>query len=476
MAKYLTFAILSVFTALGTTTGHYPGSLATDPAGYDARDIYHRDVLIVGGGSSGVYSAIRLRDHGKTVMVVEKQGRLGGHAEAWVDPGSGTAVNIGVEAFANIDVVKDYFSRFDLSLTPPTGAAPTMTFVDFATGKVAAGFAEPDASAFMTALDTYVSHLKEFPALQDSFNMTYPVHPDLLLSLGDFAAKYGVGDMIPQLFHYNQGSVPLLNVSMLYHFKYLNEDETTSLKQGFLSVDQYSVTELYNRAAESLSPDVLFQSIVVEMDRSSPDEVRVAIQTLAGPKLVIVKKLLSTIPPLLENLSGYDLSDEERGLFGEFFANGYYTGILNNTGLDPSLTYVNHDSSRPYGLPELPGIYAMFSRPLPGDRFITNVYYGSPGVLSDDEAKADIVASLQRYQKENGLQVAQPEWLAFSNHAPFNLMVSNDKIAEGFYDELFALQGCRNTFYHGAAWHTQDSSALWKFTEYYVLPIMLVSL
>ncbi|KAK7968653.1 beta-cyclopiazonate dehydrogenase [Apiospora saccharicola] len=118
----------------------------------------------------------------------------------------------------------------------------------------------------------------------------------------------------------------------------------------------------------------------------------------------------------------------------------------------------------------------MFSRPLPGGRLITNVYYGSPGVLSDDEVKADIVGGLQRYQEENGLPVAQPEWLAFSSHAPFNLMVSNDKVADGFYEELFALQGCRNTFYNGAAWHTQDSSALWKFTEYYILPIMLAAL
>jgi len=40
----------------------------------------HRDVCILGGGSSGTYAAIRLsQDLGKSVVVIEKAGRLGGH-------------------------------------------------------------------------------------------------------------------------------------------------------------------------------------------------------------------------------------------------------------------------------------------------------------------------------------------------------------------------------------------------------------
>lgn len=479
MAKYLNlFAILSAAAVLGSATAPNSPSSVTDPAAYNPRDVYHRDVVIMGGGSSGVYSSMRLRDHGKSVLVIEKRDTLGGHAEAWVDPVSGTPIDIGVQAFAN-DVAKDYFARFGLVLKKPgAGAAvPTNKYVDFATGKVA-DFAEPRSTAFLAAVDKYLAHLHEFQALQDSFNMSYPVHPDLLLPFGEFVAKYDLGDLVPRVFQYNQGAVPLLNISMLYHFKYMNEDESNSFKQGFLSLDQNTVTELYRRAAEELGPDVLLESTVVAMDRSVSDEVRVAVQTPAGPKVVIAKKLLTTIPPLLSNLVSYDLSTKERRLFGEFFANGYYVGVLHNTGLDPSVTYVNHGGpGRPYGVPELPGIHTLYSIPLPGDRLVANVYYGSPDAsLSDDEVKASIVADLQRYQRENGLPVTQPEWLKFSNHSPFNLMVPNGKIADGFYEELFSLQGCRNTFYNGAAWHTQDSSALWRFTEYYVLPIMLASL
>ncbi|KAK7941616.1 FAD dependent oxidoreductase [Apiospora aurea] len=395
MLKYLSLAVLSTLITLGTATRSIPRCGATDPADYDSRDVYHRDVVIIGGGSSGVYSAMRLRDHGKTVMIIEKQDKLGGHAEAWTDPPSGTPVNIGGVVFA----------------TPPR------TFVDCTTGTVV-DFTEPDAAAFAVALDKYSSHLSEFPALQDSFNMTYPVHPDLLLSFGEFVAKYGLGDLVPQVFRYNQGAAPLLDISMVYLFKYLNSGEISSLKQGFLSVNCHSVTELYRRAADGLAHDVLFDSTVVGMDRSLPEEVRVAVQTPAGLKLVIAKKLLSTIPPVLANLVGYDISAEERTLFSQFFANGYYTGVLNNTGLDPGAALVNHAPGRPHGIPDLPGIYAMHSTPLPGDRFLTNVFYGSPAVLPDDEVKADIVKAIHRYQMENGLPVTRPDWLTFSSHSP----------------------------------------------------------
>ncbi|KAJ9419690.1 hypothetical protein FOXG_19613 [Fusarium oxysporum f. sp. lycopersici 4287] len=40
------------------------------------------DVCIIGGGATGAYAAVRLReDYGKEVVVVEKQNRLGGHVQ-----------------------------------------------------------------------------------------------------------------------------------------------------------------------------------------------------------------------------------------------------------------------------------------------------------------------------------------------------------------------------------------------------------
>ncbi|KAI1749880.1 FAD/NAD(P)-binding domain-containing protein [Xylaria castorea] len=463
-------SIIVYFIAISSIPALYCNALfvSTDRASYDLDDVIERDVVVIGGGSSGTYSSIRLKDYNKTIVVVEKKATLGGHAEAWVEPSTGTPIDIGTIVFAHLDTVTNYFARFNLSLITVESAA-LGKYVDFSTGEVT-NYNPPSQEAFRVALSDYLDQLKKYPALQDGFNMSYPVAPDLLLSFGDFAKKYQLDDLVPQVFLFNQGAVPILDVSMLYTFKYLNSDEVSSLEQGFLTTEHHSTTELYQKAAEYLGSDVLFNSTVIGMDRSCPKEVRVAVQTGSGRKLIIAKSILSTIPPVLENLGGYDLSAEEVSLFGQFFANGYYTGVLNNTGLDEPL--IATGPGRRYDLPVLPGIYTATPIVI-GEGGMTQIYYGSPTVLPDEQVQADIVATIRRYQDRNGLPVTEPNWLKFSSHSPFNLMVSNDAIADGFYKKLFSLQGQRNTFYNGAAWQTQDSSVIWKFTDDYVIPKIL---
>ncbi|KAK6079403.1 Beta-cyclopiazonate dehydrogenase 3 [Seiridium cupressi] len=229
---------------------------------------------------------------------------------------------------------------------------------------------------------------------------------------------------------------------------------------------------MYRKAAEYLGSDVLLNSTVLAMDRSRPKEARVAVQTTSGPKLLIAKSILSTIPPVVENMDGYDLSEGEKSLFRGFFANGYYTGVLNNTGLNKAL--IATAPGQPYGVPVLPGIHSAY--PIPVGEGILQVFYGSPTILPDEDVQADVIASVRRYHHENELPLTESNWLKFPSHSPLNLMVSNSAIADGFYEKLLSLQGRRNTFYNGATWHAQDSSVLWKFTDDYIIPILLKSL
>ena len=53
----------------------------------------------------------------------------------------------------------------------------------------------------------------------------------------------------------------------------------------------------------------------------------------------------------------------------------------------------------------------------------------------------------------------------FSNHQPFDMMVDPADIALGFDRSLQTLQGRHGTFYTGAAFQTNDSSRIWRFTE-----------
>lgn len=38
-----------------------------------------KDVVVIGGGASGTVAALKLKDANKTVAIIEKKGRLGGH-------------------------------------------------------------------------------------------------------------------------------------------------------------------------------------------------------------------------------------------------------------------------------------------------------------------------------------------------------------------------------------------------------------
>ena len=466
--------VLGVF-ALAISPVCYGAAVApsTDPASYDERDIIKRDVLVIGAGSTGIYSSVRLKDHHKSFLIVEKKPTIGGHAEDYIDQ-SGVALDLGVATFAHTETVRAYFDRFNLSLIPFQEPG-VQRYVDFSTGKVT-NFPAPDVAKLQNALATYLGQQSKYPELQGSFNMSYPVAPDLLLPFGDFVAKYGLEDLVPRVFAVIQGAVPLLDISTLYVFKYLSAEAVNSQIKGFLTTEHHHTMELYQKAAAFLGwENILLNSTVTAMDRSCPEEVRVAICTPTGPKLVIAKKLLSTVPPLPEKLAGYDLSADESHLFGQFYVNGYYAALLRNTGINNVNTSIlNLEPGQRFNVPKLPGIYAAIPLPIGGG--LLHVYYGSPKLIPDEKVKADIVAIIQRYQKANGLPVTTPEFAKYVNHAPFNFMVSKEAIKDGFYKKLYALNGQRNTFYNGLAWHTMDSSLLWKYTDDYIIPILLASL
>lgn len=56
-----------------------PNSSLLNPCSYAPEDVLIRDVVVIGGGASGTYGAIALKDMGRSVAVVEKKPHFGGH-------------------------------------------------------------------------------------------------------------------------------------------------------------------------------------------------------------------------------------------------------------------------------------------------------------------------------------------------------------------------------------------------------------
>ena len=167
-------------------------------------DRIEKDVLIVGGGASGTYAAHKLLDTNKTVIVVEKEAITGGNTNTYNDPATGTPVDYGVVVWHNNDLVRRFFSRFNITLfnTLTATAVPSaIDYVDFRTGKVVA-YVPEDPTA---ALQAYYALLQQYPYLEKGFELPDPVPEDLLLPFGQFVQKHNLTDTSQLIYSFAQG-------------------------------------------------------------------------------------------------------------------------------------------------------------------------------------------------------------------------------------------------------------------------------
>jgi hypothetical protein len=457
--------IVSVFSWLTLVAG------LTD---HSASDAITCDVAIIGGGASGTYAAISLSNAGKSVVVIEKEDALGGHTNTYADPATNQTIDYGVVVFKNEQLVKDYFNLLNISWKVVPNSAfgsAVLVGVDIHTGKRIPNYNFSNAT---TGLQVWASQLAKYPYLDGGFFLPDPVPEELLLPFGEFVAKYAnLSSLVDIFFDYGQGAGDLLRQPTLYILKQINADFLRDTEIGWISTADNH--QIYDKAVKLLGQNVLLRSRVISTDRSANDSVTVIVKTPLGKKTIRAKKLLLALLPKLENLVGFDLDATEKALFGQFMSVGYYTSLVNNTGLPANLTIHTVDPDNSFILPQLPAVYVVSPTIGPG---LFQVTYGSAtGTESHEYIKADILTFLKKLQQSDiAKKVWEPEFVAYKAHVPFFLTVSSDAIRSGFYKDLYALQGQRNTYYTGAAFQSQDSFMVWNFTKYHVLPQLLASL
>ncbi|KAF2814808.1 uncharacterized protein BDZ99DRAFT_458785 [Mytilinidion resinicola] len=284
------------------------------------------------------------------------------------------------------------------------------------------------------------------------------------MSFGQFIEKYNVSGVIHVVYR-SYGDI--LHQPTLYVMKYFGVNAIYNLFNGFIDTKSQNNSEIYDKAARVLGQNVLLQSHVVSTNRTADADglIEIKIQSPQGLKVIRAKKLVVTIPPLLSNLDGFDLGSSEKALFGQFRSVGYYTSLVQNTGLPADTAVLNTDSNNPYDLPTLPAVYQIVPT---GGTGIYQVEYGSASPQPIEAVKSDILASIRRLKTTgiaNVTEADEPQFVAFTSHTPFQLTVPADAIKSGFYSKLYALQGQKQTFYTGAAFHAYDSSLLWRLTE-----------
>lgn len=297
MARSSTSMLSTVSFAL---IGWAAAALIPSDSEIPSQNLITVDVCVVGGGAAGTYAAIKSKDLNKSVVVVEQQGRLGGHAKTYVDPATNISVELGVAEYEDTPIVREFFARFQVPLYAYNFTLPGVTseYVDFQTGQIATPAADPN---LLLAWNAFQAQVAKYPFLNYSLDsVPYPVPADLLLPFGEFINKYNLSDAVPYLSVYGQGwgnfvTLPTLLAIKFFGPTFFSPASLYSGGGGALAAKDNSL--IYEKATTELGASVLLNSSVLSMDRNAADLVKITVQTPSGKKLIHAKKLISAIPP-----------------------------------------------------------------------------------------------------------------------------------------------------------------------------------
>jgi hypothetical protein len=437
--------IFTTIIPIATIFASSPRTPIMDVNKIHPRDVITRDVAIIGGGASGTYGAIRIIDLSKSVVVVEQQSQLGGQTETYTDPTSGNKTEMGVVAWYGNDIVNNFFARLNVLLKVvdvERAGFTTLTSipVDFRTGKIVENIYSGNVTE---GISNYAAQLAKYPYLEDGFDIPYPVPSNFLLPFGEFVEKYNISGAIQVLNIFGNGMGNFLNHPTLFVFKLVSMKQYRLLGAGtFQTTPSGDNHELYDKATAVLGDNALLNNKVVAVDRCG-EYPEIVVRTPSGLRYIQAKKLFLAISPKLENLIVYDLDITETALFGQLLNTGYYTAIANNTGLPDNIEVRNFGADTPYNVPFVPGPYFVQASEISG---LFNVKYCSPIPVSDETAKVNIVAATQRLKTASTLNTTTPDFVQFHSHTPLEMTVSVDAVQNGFYKDLYALQGLKNTY------------------------------
>ena len=432
-----------------------------DEASYSSKDVIKRDVVVVGGGASGTYAAIGLHDKGKSFVLIERSGRLGGQTETYTDPRTGTKVDYGVQAYHNDSITLDFLARLNIPVADFTFGPPSnLVYADFTSGALVKNFTPG------TLGSDYVAQLDRYPFLDNGFFLPNTIPQDLLLPWVEYIKKYSLQDSAWAT-TVARPAPPgkLLELPAIYVFNSFNQVEVSegSGRDNALVSARNDNSELYKNAFSELKTNILLNSTIIDALRSSTRAggVKLVVKTPNGKKLVAARQLVLGIPPILDNMKSFGLDSREQSILSKLKGYAYYAGLVSNTGLSDNNNYQNTGSKTQYHVPDYPS-FAFFKPTAIKGQFL--YWYNALEPKTQTEVESAATTAINNlHALANTSTAAKPRFDAFANHTPFHLYVSVQNIANGFYRDMYSLQGYKNTWYIGALF-VIGSSQLWNST------------
>ncbi|KAM7214890.1 beta-cyclopiazonate dehydrogenase [Rhypophila decipiens] len=460
-----------------------------------ATSVIDKDVAIIGGGASGSYAAIRLReDYDKSIVLIEKEEALGGHVNTYTDPDTGLPVDFGVNVFNDWGPARAFFERMNVSVGAPVRPVLTSRYMDFKTGLsvpyTPASFADiiPAFNRFYAAVAPY-----EHMILPGYFNFPPPnqIPADLLIPFGEFIKKHQLEVAVNLIFESTGlGVGDLVNTLTIWVLATFNTPMIGAFigLYGQLTPTSGRNIELYEAVAARLGSDVRYRSTVIQTTRSATGKVTLWVKNHATNTITLVKakKLLLAIPPTPSNLVPFSPDLQELGVLSKFEYSTIHAGLVTHPSLPIQHSLVNipgsailPNGSTDYTVLPKPPLFNVRYDSIGGNSTLFRVLmvgeHGTSTAAAQNHVKADLnrliaQGTLPATPGAGNLQVE-----AWANHGPMHARVSKRELQRGFMQKLYALQGRRSTWWTGGAFSVNFQAVLWAFDDE-LLPRLVASL
>ncbi|KAM5352646.1 hypothetical protein ACJ41O_005368 [Fusarium nematophilum] len=455
-------------------------SLASVAAAGACNPVIEKDVVIIGGGASGAHAAFRLReDLGKSIILIEKEARLGGHVNSYVDPESGKAFDYGVQSFNEVHGASAFVTdRLGVEVKAPGRVSRTSRYVDFETGEDVA-YTGPLPADQTAALRKYADLCAEYegillPSFWD-FPAPEDIPEDLLIPFGDFVEKHGIKAVVPLLFQVTGLGVgdvtKVLTIWVMQAFGGPMARSFLGQETSFVPASGRN-QDLYDAFAEKLGKDVLYSATVIKSERSD-EGVRLTVRTSSGRVVEIkAKRLLLSIQPTESNLAAFDLDDAEKSVFAKFDYSRIYAGIVSNPSLPKGYSLTNlPEAAAPSNFLAFPDLSFTARFDWIGTTAAEELFRVM--IIGDSSLGGEAAKQLAQTNFDTlveGGAVEAPDstelkFVAFAQHGPMHMRVSAEELRKGFIQDLYALQGLRSTWWTGGAWVAQFQTHLWWYND-----------
>ncbi|KAJ6436902.1 FAD dependent oxidoreductase [Purpureocillium lavendulum] len=293
-----------------------------------AHELLERDVVIVGGGASGSYAAVRLReDYGKRVALIEREEIL-----SFIDAGNATG----------------FFDRLSIKRDRGTNPAVNTTYIDFKTGNVVA-YTPPTVPAQLDVLRKFLSIVEPWEQLIQPGYFDFPeprdIPNDLLIQFGQFIAMHSLEGAMPFIYQTTGlGLGNLTNAITLFALQAFSPSMARSTLglQGSVVPASGRNRDLYDAIGRLLGSGVLYSCTVVSATRNDHGVKITTRKSKSGLHTTIqAKRLLVAIEPTETNTAPFHLDEQEREMLSKFTYTQEYTGIIDNEILVANTTYFN---------------------------------------------------------------------------------------------------------------------------------------